>query len=325
MPARRDRAAVPTPAAEAPPAHGEAPPAHRDAPPASEHEALVAHIDALYPTLSPQLRRAARYLRRSVTEIALYSLRDIAARAQVSPASMSRLTARLGFATYEDLRDRARGLVMSGAERYANSAREVTAFHGSSGFARLVGAHVTLLTESVQRAFGGESAKTIEDAAARLAKAKRIWILGLRSNYSAAFFFHYLLRTFRDDVVLLEDRMGMLIDELGGVKRGDVLLAISYEPYAADAVRAVEHAAEAGAAVIALTDGPHSPIARHAKHTLVVPTTTTSFYQSMIPTLAILEVLVSMSIAEAGQPAVDRIRAEFARRERFGVYWHEPR
>jgi DNA-binding MurR/RpiR family transcriptional regulator len=291
----------------------------------TEHEELVVRIDGLYPALSPQLRRAARHLRRNLTEVALYSLRDIAARARVSPASMSRLTARLGFDTYEDLRERVRGLVMSGADRYANSARDLTAFHGSAGFARLVGAHVALLNDSVQRAFAGGEAKAIEAAAARIAKAKRIWILGLRSNYSAAFYFHYLLRTFRDDVVLLEDRMGMLIDELAGVKRGDVLLVISYEPYAADAVKAVEHAGAAGAAVIALTDGPHSPVARHAKHTLVVPTTTTSFYQSMIPTLAILEVMVSMSIAAAGAPAVERIREEFARRERFGVYWQEPR
>jgi DNA-binding MurR/RpiR family transcriptional regulator len=288
-------------------------------------DALVARIDACYDGLSPQLRKAARYVRRHLTEIALYPLRGMAARAQVSPASMSRLTSRIGFDSYDELCDCVRGFVVSGVDRYARSAHGLAEFQGSTGVARLVHQHVALLQSNVRRAFDDATAKGIEAVAERLARARRLYILGLRSNYSAAFYFHYVLRAFRDNTVLVEDRMGMLIDEIGGIGRGDVMLAISYEPYAAEAARAVDYATGAGAAVIALTDTPFSPIARSARHTLLVPTATTSYYQSMIPTLAILEALVAMLIVKAGPAAVRRIREEFARRERFGVYWRESR
>jgi DNA-binding MurR/RpiR family transcriptional regulator len=291
--------------------------------PVRNADALLARIDDAYTTLSPQLRRAARYVRAHLTEIALYPLRAMAARAEVSPASMSRLTARLGFASYEALQDSVRGLVVSGADRYAKSAHELAAFRGSSGFARLVRQHVELLQSNVQRAFDDASAGTLEAIVEKLARARHLYILGLRSNYSAAFYFHYVLRAFRDNAVLVEDRMGMLIDEIGAIGQEDVLLAISYEPYAAETAKAVAYAAAAGAKVIALTDTPYSPIARDATHTLLIPTGATSYYQSMIPTLAILEALVSMLIVRAGPAAVKRIRAEFKRRERFGIYWQD--
>jgi DNA-binding MurR/RpiR family transcriptional regulator len=289
--------------------------------PARSTDALRARIDAAYDALSPQLRRAARYLRRHLTEVALYPLRAMAERAEVSPATMSRLTVKLGFASYEELQERVRGLVVSGTERYAQSASGLAAFQGASGLSRLVAQHVDLVQANVQRAFADAPAKTIEAIVERLARARRIYILGLRSNYSAAFYFHYVLRAFRDNAILLEDRMGMLIDELGGIGGDDALVAISYEPYAIEAAKAVEYAAAAGCTVIALTDTPFSPIARPAKHTLLLPTRTTSYYQSLIPTIAILEALVSLLIVRTGPAAVKRIGAEFRRRERFGVYW----
>src|SRR5262249_55796656 len=137
------------------------------------------------------------------------------------------------------------------------------------------------------------------------------------------FYFHYVLRTFASNVILLEDRLGMMIDDIGDIGAGDLLLAVSYEPYARDTVRAVDYAAEAGATVIALTDGAVSPIARHANHVFAVPTAGPSFYQSLIPTIALLEGLISYLATRGGQKMVKRIESEFARRERFGAYWEE--
>jgi len=53
-------------------------------------------------TLSPQLRHAARYLLGRPDEVAFSSMRQIAGRAGVQPATMVRLTQRLG---YDELRE----------------------------------------------------------------------------------------------------------------------------------------------------------------------------------------------------------------------------
>jgi hypothetical protein len=55
----------------------------------------------------------------------------------------------------------------------------------------------------------------------------------------------------------------------------------------------------------------------------VVPTSSTSFYNSLIPTIAILEALICYLAARGGSKTVERVKEEFARRDRFGVYWHD--
>jgi len=166
-------------------------------------------------------------------------------------------------------------------------------------------------------------AGAVEAAGRLLAGSRRIYVLGLRSNYAPAFYFTYVLKTFLPEVILLEDRMGMLIDELGGIGPRDTLIALSADPYAIEAVKAVDYVVDQGASVIAMTDHALSPIATRAAHVFLVPNESASFYHSMVPKLVLLESLVCYLVARGGQAAVDRVKAEFDRREGFGIYWQD--
>ena len=153
--------------------------------------------------------------------------------------------------------------------------------------------------------------------------AGRLFILGLWANYSLAFYLSYVLRTFMPNIVLLEGRVGMLIDELGDIGPKDVPVVISYEPYALDAVKATEHAVESGAAVIAMTDTTLSPIAPRATKILILLTASASFYESLVPTMTLLEGLVCCLAARGGPRIALRVKAELERREDFGAYWRD--
>ena len=70
-------------------------------------------------------------------------------------------------------------------------------------------------------------------------------------------------------------RNGMLIGGLGGASdeadtlgQGDALVVVTQAPYAAATLELARSAAERGAAVIALTDAPTSPILPFARHVL---------------------------------------------------------
>jgi DNA-binding MurR/RpiR family transcriptional regulator len=279
-------------------------------------------LEAAYQDMSRQQRRAARYVLNTPTEIALYPLRQIATRAGVGAATMVRLANSMGFASYNEFRELFRDGVRSGADRYYGSRAEKF-ISKRSGFDTLHRATRETLARSIEETFGAAPAAKVEAAGQTIAKARRLYILGLRSNYAVAFYFHYVLRTFLSNVVLLEDRMDMLIDELGEIGPRDALLVMSSEPYAASAVKAVEHTVKVGAAVIALTDSPVAPVTRGAKHVFALPITTTSFYQSMVSKMALIEAFVAYLFAKGGARAVTQVKEEFERRERFGIYWRE--
>ena len=282
-------------------------------------------LQTAYPSLSSQLRNAARFALKEPAYIALYPLRRVAVRAGVSPATMVRLAVQLGFGTYNRFRDAFRAAMHSGmgSARYAADAESLLSYKGGHAFEKVYRNAGELQLRNIQELFTGISPGAVEAAGASLARAKRIYILGMRANYAAAFYFAYVLKTFAKNTILLEDRMGMLIDELGDIGPRDVLLAMSGEPYAADAVRAVDYAAAAGASIIAITDNSLSPIARNGRHVFVVPTTGPSFYQSLVPKMALLECFVCLLVARGGKAAVDRVKQEFQRRDRFGVYWRD--
>jgi DNA-binding MurR/RpiR family transcriptional regulator len=277
-------------------------------------------LEAAYQDMSRQQRRAARYVLNTPTEIALYPLRQVAARAGVGAATMVRLANSMGFASYNAFRELFREDVRAGADRFYGSRAE-TFISRRNGFDALHRATGETLARSIQEAFDAAPPAEFAAAGRTLARARRIYVLGLRSNYAVAFYFHYVLRTFLANVVLLEDRMDMLIDELGDIGKRDALLVLSSEPYAVNAVKAVEHAVKAGAAVVALTDNPVAPVARGAAHVFSLPNTTTAFYQSHVSKMALIEAFVVYLFARGGARAVAQVKTEFERRERFGVYW----
>ncbi|MBI3710473.1 MAG: MurR/RpiR family transcriptional regulator [Proteobacteria bacterium] len=282
-------------------------------------------LHAVYPSLSAQLRNAARFVLKEPAYVALYPLRRVAVRAGVSPGTLVRLAAQLGFDTYNGFRDAFRDGMHSGmgSARYAADAQSLLSVKGRGAFEKVYRGAGELQLRNISETFNAIAPAEVETAGQTLARAKRIYILGMRANYAAAFYFDYVLKTFARNIVLLEDRMGMLIDELGDIGPRDALLALSGEPYAADAVKAVAYAVDAGASVIAITDNSLAPITQKAKHVFVVPTTGPSFYQSLVPTMALLECLVCLLVARGGPTAVERVKREFERRDRFGVYWRD--
>ncbi|MCC7275608.1 MAG: MurR/RpiR family transcriptional regulator [Alphaproteobacteria bacterium] len=285
--------------------------------------AVRERLEAAYPELSPQLRGAARFVLKEPEAVALYPLRDVAARAGVSPATLVRLAAHLGFRGYRAFRDVLRDGLHSASARYSSHAQNLVARRGRGGFAAVWRAAGETQAANIAAMLGAIPAADVEAAGLCLARARTVHLLGLRSNYAATFHFHYVLRTFMPGVVLLDGGHGMLIDELAGIGPRDALLAISYDPYAAEAVKVARAARAAGAKVVALTDQKLSPIAQLADHLFLVPTAGASFYQSLVPTMTLLEALVCCLVARGGRAAVDRVEAEFRRREEFGVYWRD--
>ncbi|MGF7162960.1 DNA-binding MurR/RpiR family transcriptional regulator [Rhodoligotrophos appendicifer] len=288
-------------------------------------ESLQELIEQSYPSLTPQIRRAAKYVLSAPTEIALYPMRTIAQSAKVSPSALVRLATQLGFDSYNDFRDLFRQEISRapGPGRYAADAEQLVASRGEDPLTEKARSAITTMLASTAEQFGPDLIGKIEKAAQCILDAKTVYLIAFRNNHAAAFFFFYVARLLRKGIILVEGSHGMLIDELSAIEPGDCALVMSYEPYALDAVKASMFAKEAGAKVIALTDSTLSPVASGAEHVLVTPRVSVSFYQSSIPTMAVLETLIYFLVAGGGTEAVQRVSKEFQQLAAQGAYWDE--
>jgi DNA-binding MurR/RpiR family transcriptional regulator len=74
---------------------------------------------------------------------------------------------------------------------------------------------------------------------------------------------------------------------------GDVLFAISFPRYAADAVQLSSYARDQGAAVISLTDAPASPLARLGHEVLFAPSNHPVLSSSYAASITVIEAVVT--------------------------------
>lgn len=281
-------------------------------------------LQSSYEDLSPQLRQAARYLLANPEEVALTSMRRIASHAGVKPSTMVRLARAVGFEGFEEMREPYRRWLRGGEGAYEARARSLRdrGADGISGLLREIQeADATALAATV----GPDVADTVLRAAAALNGARRVYVLGLRSCYALAHYFHYAYGMAREDVRLVDGSGGTFLDSLRGLGPQDVLLAVSFRPYTRDTVQALDIAVEAGATVIALTDSLVSPLARSAAHVLLADTTSPNFFQSLVAAQSLIQQLLGAAVASIGDDGLAAVKESERRLKRFDAYWQEPR
>jgi DNA-binding MurR/RpiR family transcriptional regulator len=267
-----------------------APPAHGGA-----VDALLERISAEFDGLSRQLKLIARYVEQHRGHLGLEKIQDVAVRSGVQPSAVVRFAKHFGFSGYTELQKIFRdGISQQIAPSHNYQARIRDVIDHAQG--RLSSADIA--SEFMGGAIAGmrelqrgvhESA--LDDAVELLARAPSIWVAGARRSFPAASYLTYALQHADRPIHLVTGVGAMHEGQLRGLRDGDVMIAISYAPYAEETGLAVRLAVERGAKLIAITDSRMSPLAGDAAVTLLVSESTTFGFRSLTNTMALAQSL----------------------------------
>jgi DNA-binding MurR/RpiR family transcriptional regulator len=282
----------------------------------SFNDRLRAGFDAL----SPQLREAARWVIDHPADVALLSTREQARRAGVTPATLTRLAQRLGMPGYEGVRKLYAEAVRRRPESYRGRAEELLVRRDREGDAALVQDIFASLTHHMQNMSAPAAVERYTAAADQIARADRVFCLGLRSSFSVAYIFHYVRSLFGSNSILVDGSGAVGIDMLRSIGRGDVLLVISVKPYVRHTVDAAGYARKQGARIVAVTDSELSPLLPLADVTIMVRTETPSFFHTMTPAFAAVECLAALVAARRGPKALAALETSERQLAAFGTY-----
>jgi DNA-binding MurR/RpiR family transcriptional regulator len=282
---------------------------------------LSQRIHGAFDRLPPEVQRAARWVVDHPGEAGLLSMRQQAARAGVSPPTMVRLARGLGLDDYAALRRPFQMLMAGRAVDYGRRASVLQAAPGARRVDRLARELSASQIDDVQSVIALNRPPAVEAAVAAIAGARRVGFIGVRASFGIAFEFRYAYNLIARNGVLFEGIGGTLQDQVDTLARGDVLVAISHEPYSMPTVRAVDAAAGRGVSVVALTDSTLSPLARKAAHTLLYQTDSVSFFPSMIAPLALVELLLAQLAVRGGKAVLARLAEVDRRLTEQHAYW----
>ncbi len=243
---------------------------------------LTHTIAAAAERLTPTDRRIAEAVLGGPTLLAFGTVTDLARAIGTSRPSIVRFATRLGFAGYTDLQDQVRlGLSVQLArptERIRQERR--TSLPVRSAIER-----------SIASVFEAAGAGRLTQLAASIAGARTVWIASGETSRAGAHALLSGLSMVRAGVRLLEDRT--IGNELTDVGPGDVAVVFDFFRYRRSVVIAARIMAESGAELIAITDGPLSPLAGLTGSWVDLYVPAIGPFDSSLPAVAMAELLVA--------------------------------
>ena len=285
----------------------------------SSYAAAARKIVDAYAGLTPELKKAARYMLENPEEIGLNSMRSVARKAGVKPATVSRLSKALGFGRYDALREPFRERLRRTEPSYASGVEDLQQRAADSR--RLFDELRSQEVRNIEETLSLENFAALDEGAEILHTSRRIYVLGLRGAHAPAFVFHYAYQLFQDNSILVDTHAGIFADQLRGIRNGDSLLVVSFPPYTQLTIDAVHYATEAGAHIVAITDSMVSPIASEAGHTIIARNKSASFYHSFTGALTVVQALIMLLVAKKGGDAVDIARKAERQLSKVSAYW----
>lgn len=268
------------------------------------HEAIITAFEGM----SAQLQTAARYVLDHPKDVALLSMREQARQASIQPATMTRLAKHLGMEGYDELRNLYAKAMRTGQVGFASRAGAQALSQKLKGDHALAAEMLGTISKQIEQLAEPASLNRIVEAATVLAQARRIYCLGLRSSHSVVWHLHYILTLVGEKSTMLDGIAGTGVDAIGAATSQDVLLVASILPYTRLTVEVAEYARDRGVKIVAITDSEVAPLAQIATATVIVETSSPSFFHTMMPAVAVAEVLGCLLAGHGGEEALQALR-----------------
>jgi DNA-binding MurR/RpiR family transcriptional regulator len=272
---------------------------------------LAELIAAASDDLTPSERRLAAIITDDPTAVAFATVADIARRVDISGPTVVRFATKLGFDGYSALQSHARQSLAAQLRRPTDRLRQGTVSPGGASSDTWDDSRAAAIG-SVEAVFRSVTSDQITSLATPIATSPgRVWIVSSDTASPAAHVLDNELSLLRPGVHHLTGSGAALTADLIDSAAGDIVIAIDTPRYEHRIVDTVRWLADLGAVVVAITDGPLSPLASLADTWCQVDVHAVGPFDSALPTLTVVELVVAEVARQLRGAATGRLdRAE---------------
>src|SRR6185503_17185574 len=139
-------------------------------------------------------------------------------------------------------------------------------------------------------------------------RANTVYVIGIRRSFPVASYLAYSLQQVGKRTFFVDGVGGLARQQARTVQPDDLVVTISFHPYAEETVAFSEAAHAAGARILAISDSPVGPIAKVANLVLQVKDSEVRNFRSLAASLCLAQTLVVRLAFELERPAAARRR-----------------
>lgn len=265
-------------------------------PPASAEE-LRAAILARYDGLSKRLKQIATYILDEPNAVALETLAVLSERCGVQPSAIVRFAKSFGFDGATQMQRLFRdGLLSANASLgYGERIREFSkAVDGKRIHdpAQVLAEFVEGNMLALQHLGDAIDKRKLSEAVTLIEQADTVFVAGFRRSFPVAAYLAYSLHQVDKKTVFIDSVGGMTRQQIHGITRDDLLLVVSYQPYAEEAVHLIDTAVDNQCKVLSISDSPVSPVAKPATLVLQVKEAEIRKFRSLSASMCLAQALV---------------------------------
>ncbi len=250
---------------------------------------LLQKIDEKYARLSKGQKKLADYIRQEYDKAAFLTAAKMGEVVGVSESTVVRFAMTLGYKGYPEFQKALEELVRT----KLNSIQRMEVTYGRISQGEILASVLQSDIDKIKLTMGSVDQEAFEVAVDTILKAKRIYVIGIRSCAPLASFLSYYLHLICEDVTLVNSNTSSeIFEQLIRIGKEDVVIGISFPRYSMRTLKALEFASNRSAKVITLTDSVHSPINLYSSCNLIARSDMASIVDSLVAPLSVVNALV---------------------------------
>lgn len=274
---------------------------------------LLTLISERLPKLSKGQKQIASYILEHYDKAAYMTAGKLGGLVGVSESTVVRFANEFGFEGYPELQNSLRELIRT----KLTTLQRIEITNDRIGDSDLLEKVLMSDMDKIKHTLEEIDRRSFNDAVDSLIGARTIYVIGMRSCSSVAEFLYFYLNLIFPNVRLVRTTSGSeVFEQILRISADDVIVGISFPRYSKRIINALEYAKSQSAHVVTITDSASSPIAEYADDLLLAKSDMTSFVDSLVAPLSIINAL----IAAIGKKKHSEVSATF---ERLESIWDE--
>lgn len=257
---------------------------------------LISHIQSIQASLPKQQKLLCDYICNHLFEASMLTIAELATKAGVGTATVTRMVYSLGYASYNqfklDLRKQAISYAKSSYDVYWNMYQDNTGEFGISDELDACQNMVNAMNNPLLVA-------QIEAAAEAILSARRTYILGLRTSAISALCLEYRLTDEGVNVFSLSREPEFVFDRLIDTQPDDILVAFASKPATKKTLDALRICHKRGVPTLLITTAPFDEMMPYVS--LLINSNTLDALLALVPPIITVELLSREISRRSGQ------------------------
>ena len=250
---------------------------------------ILAIFQEKYDEFSKGQRRIAQYITESYDKAAFMTANKLGKTVGVSESTVVRFAVDLGFDGYPSMQKAMQEMVLN----RLTSVQRLEVANDRIGNQDVVSMVIQSDMERLRQTSETVDRAEFQAAVEGILKARRVYIIGVRSVAPLANFLGYYLNYMFNNVrIVTASGTGEMFEQIVGVDREDVVIAFSFPRYSAATLKAAQYCRTTGAEVIGITDNRESPLALASDHVLCAKSDMVSLVDTLVAPLSVVNALV---------------------------------